>query len=77
MSFDERLKGCRRSVEARLDAALTDLPDSELAKAMRYAVSGGGKCLRGFLVLEGAAMHDVAEADALHAAHRNRSNPCL
>lgn len=68
MKFDERLNACRAAVEARLDQALSDLPESTLAEAMRYAVTGGGKRLRGFLVLEGAALHGIPQADAVHAA---------
>lgn len=68
MSFADRLKAAAASVEARLDDALAELPDSTLAEAMRYAVTGGGKRLRGFLVLEGAALHGIPEANALGAA---------
>lgn len=51
-----------------MHAALDDFPDSELTKAMRYAVTGGGKRLRAFLVMEGAALHEVPEAEALNGA---------
>jgi farnesyl diphosphate synthase len=68
VNFAQSLKAAAASVEARLDTALADLPHSALAEAMRYAVTGGGKRLRGFLVLESAALHGIAEADALGAA---------
>ncbi len=54
-------------VQARLDAALADGADVPVVQAMRYAVSGG-KRLRGFLVLEGAAIFGVAPAAAVSAA---------
>ena len=68
MNFRDHLKTCAGQIEAHLDRRLGDLPASELAEAMRYAVTGGGKRLRGFLVLEGAALHDVASEDAIGAA---------
>ena len=68
MSFHDRLKASANVVEAHLNLRLSVLPESELADAMRYAVTGGGKRLRGFLVLEGAALHDVAQSDAIGAA---------
>ncbi|WP_233588995.1 polyprenyl synthetase family protein [Falsigemmobacter faecalis] len=43
------------------------LPEGPVSEAMRYAVQGG-KRLRGFLVLESAALHGIAEAVALDAA---------
>ncbi|MDJ0640348.1 MAG: polyprenyl synthetase family protein [Paracoccaceae bacterium] len=55
-------------IEAHLNLRLSDLPESELTDAMRYAVTGGGKRLRGFLVLEGAALHNVPQTDAIGAA---------
>jgi len=38
-----------------------------VAAAMTYALSGG-KCLRGFLVMESAALHGIGAGDALPAA---------
>ncbi len=68
MNFHERLGFSADRIEQHLDQRLADLPPSELAKAMRYAVTGGGKRLRGFLVLESAALHDIAAKDAIGAA---------
>ena len=68
MSFETRLSDCARFVDAHLQVALSDLPDSVLAEAMRYAVTGGGKRLRAFLVLESAAVHDVPMEVALNSA---------
>ncbi len=53
-----------RPVLARALAGHGDLP---VAAAMRYA-TGGGKGLRGFLVMEGAALHGVAPEAAAWAA---------
>ncbi len=39
-------------------AAEIDRHDGQIAKAMRYAVQGG-KCIRGFLVMESARLHGV------------------
>ena len=68
MSFKERLGVCVSAIEDHLDARLNELPASELTRAMRYAVTGGGKRLRGFLVLESAALHDIRVVDAIGAA---------
>ena len=68
MSFKERLGVCASAIEDHLDARLNELPASELTRAMRYAVTGGGKRLRGFLVLESAALHDIRVVDAIGAA---------
>lgn len=54
-------------IEACLLAAVAELPDSTVRAAMAYALRGG-KRLRGFLVLEGAALHGVPAAQAVHAA---------
>ena len=59
-----------RVVEAALDA-LMPLPDGHerrLMEAMRYATLGGGKRLRGFLVLEVASLFAVAQACAARVA---------
>ncbi len=67
MIFQERLAADAALVEARLLAALEGRADQPVTQAMRYAVRGG-KRLRGFLVLEGARMHGLAEDRALGAA---------
>ncbi|WP_323043120.1 farnesyl diphosphate synthase [Gemmobacter sp.] len=46
---------------------MAGLPDQPVCHAMRYAVTGG-KRLRGFLVLESAALHGIAADAALDAA---------
>jgi farnesyl diphosphate synthase len=54
------------SVEASLDALLPPIDTAEhrLVDAMRYAALGGGKRLRGFLVMEVAGIFGVATACA-------------
>lgn len=74
MSFQERLGQCAADVEKFLDLMLqrfdTMRPTTgvDLAVAMRYAVLGGGKRLRAFLVLESAALHDISQNRAIFAA---------
>ncbi|WOI55406.1 farnesyl diphosphate synthase [Palleronia sp. LCG004] len=71
MSFRDALDGAAAEVEARL---LQAVPGRDpLHDAMRHALTGG-KRLRGFLVIEGARLHDVGDAvtaaaaiEALHA----------
>lgn len=67
MNFAERLCAAASETEKRLRDAIAALPESDLRAAMDYAVTGG-KGLRGFLVLESAALHGVDRAQALNAA---------
>jgi farnesyl diphosphate synthase len=67
VTFQERLAADAALCEARLLAALEGRADQPVTDAMRYAVRGG-KRLRGFLVLEGARMLGVGEAQAVSAA---------
>ncbi len=60
------LNAAARLTEERLQAAL-GTADGPIAEAMRYAALGG-KCLRGFLVLESARVHGVAQQAAVPAA---------
>jgi farnesyl diphosphate synthase len=63
--FAEALSGAARRAERALEACLPPEQgqpgEAELAAAMRYAVLGGGKRLRAFLLLE------VAAIECLHA----------
>lgn len=54
-------------IGAHLDAALAPRGDAPVAQAMRHALRGG-KRLRGFLVLAGAALHGIPQAGAIDAA---------
>ncbi len=67
MSFPDRLAAVQRMVEERLDHRLAGMGDEPVVQAMRYAVTGG-KRLRAFLVLEGAALHGIADHQSLDAA---------
>lgn len=67
MNFPERLAVDRALVDARLRVAFKGRADHAVTDAMRYAVTGG-KGLRGFLVLEGARMLGVGEAQGVSAA---------
>lgn len=49
-----------------------DAPENRLYDAMRYSAMAGGKRLRPFLVMQGAAMLNVAESCALRAPRRWR-----
>ncbi len=67
MSFAAILTRDAAAIEARLMAALEGRADVPVVEAMRYAMRGG-KRLRGFLVLEGARMHGLTDAQAISAA---------
>ncbi len=65
--FAARLKAVQTAVGAAVTAALADRPDVPVVHAMRYAAAGG-KRLRAFLVLEGARLHGLSDAQAMPAA---------
>lgn len=64
------LEESAKAVEAELDRLLTreDAPEKRLVEAMRYAVLGGGKRVRPFLVMETAKLFAVAEQARLRTA---------
>ncbi|MBT0957613.1 polyprenyl synthetase family protein [Alphaproteobacteria bacterium KMM 3653] len=66
MSFQDALGAAAALVEARLVAAIEDAGDLPVHHAMAYGVRGG-KGLRGFLVMQSAALHGVEEARAVTA----------
>ncbi len=66
MSLTAALTRARDLAEAEIAQALSGI-DLSVADAMGYAVRGG-KGLRGFLVLESAALHGVANAAKVAAA---------
>ena len=73
MSFEDRLRHCADAVERILDITLqsvgtTRIIPGNISDPMRYAVLGGGKRLRAFLVLESAALNDIPENRAIFAA---------
>ncbi len=67
MSFKARLTAAQDQIAQALTAHLSEFGDDNIAQGMRYATNGG-KRLRGFLVLESAALFDVPAAQAVHAA---------
>ncbi|WP_210530091.1 polyprenyl synthetase family protein [Rubellimicrobium arenae] len=66
LSFDAALARARAAAEAELRRALSGEP-GPVAAAMLYACEGG-KGLRGFLVMEGARLHGLTDAQAAPAA---------
>jgi farnesyl diphosphate synthase len=78
MAFKEELEGAGRLVEARLEAllggkakashAVPGPAKSDLPEAMRYAVLGGGKRLRPFLLMQSARLFGVSEDASVDAA---------
>jgi farnesyl diphosphate synthase len=67
VTFPALLATSTRLTKTRLDAALDGLDDEPVIHAMRYTVQGG-KGLRGFFVLESAALHGIAPENAVAAA---------
>lgn len=65
--FAARLMQAQAAIASHLGQGMAGLPDQPVVQAMRYAVTGG-KRLRGFLVLESAALHGIAAPGALDAA---------
>lgn len=73
MTFEDKMAAVARLVEQRLTDLLTRArgpgrPPERLAEAMRYAVLGGGKRLRPFLLIEAAGLFGIREENALNAA---------
>jgi farnesyl diphosphate synthase len=65
--FATALGVAAQHTEARLQAEIAALPESNVRAAMAYAARGGKK-LRGFLVLESARLHGVPAVMAVQAA---------
>ena len=70
MDFAARLESDAAAIEAVLDAILAPRPDwpDRLAAAMRYAVLGGGKRLRPFILIETARLLGSEGSGVLRAA---------
>jgi farnesyl diphosphate synthase len=64
------LAAAAQQIELALDQLLPreEGPEGRLFAAMRWGAMGGGKRLRGFLVIEGARQFGVAQDSALRAA---------
>ena len=67
MTFEAVLKAQAGAIGAALESYLADMPGSTIADGMRYATSGG-KRLRGFLVLESAALFEAPRESHMLAA---------
>ncbi len=69
MAFPQELERVANLIEARLDELIppeaTRSGEARLIEAMRYAVLGGGKRLRPYLLMEAARLFGVAEGAAL------------
>ena len=64
--FKARLALAAEAVQGCLDGAMAPLADVPVVHGMRWACNGG-KRLRGFLVLEGAALYGVSASRAVMA----------
>ena len=65
--FQDALSAAAERIDRHLAAVLADRPDLPVIEGMRYALRGGKK-LRGFLVLESAALHGIPPAQAIWPA---------
>ncbi|HYZ33219.1 MAG TPA: farnesyl diphosphate synthase [Crenalkalicoccus sp.] len=70
LSLPRAMAEAAEEIDAALDALLPPVegPEARLYEAMRYAAIGGGKRMRGFLVLEGARQFSVSRQAALRVA---------
>jgi len=70
LSLSDAMAAAAAEIDQALDVVLPpeDGPEAPLYAAMRYAAIGGGKRLRGFLVLEGARQFGVSRQAALRVA---------
>lgn len=70
LALTRAMTGAAKEIDEALDTLLppAEGPESRLFEAMRYAAIGGGKRLRGFLVLEGARQFGVSRTAALRVA---------
>lgn len=65
--FSEGLARAAASIDMHLQSVLENLPDLPVVQGMGYA-AGGGKRLRGYLVLESARLHGVSPERAIWPA---------
>ena len=67
--LSDAMKECGVLVENELDKLIVvpNTPEKKVAEAMRYAVLGGGKRLRPFLLMEVAGLFNVTPTGALRA----------
>ncbi|MFD1341616.1 polyprenyl synthetase family protein [Litorisediminicola beolgyonensis] len=67
MNFETALASRAAEIGGFLSERLADLPEGPVTEAMRYSLDGG-KRLRGFLVIESAAIFGIPSAHAMPAA---------
>lgn len=70
LTLPDAMSAASEEMDVALDRLLPRVEGAEarLFEAMRYSTIGGGKRLRGFLVLQGARQFNVAETAALRVA---------
>ena len=70
LSLARAMAAAAADIDEAMDALLPPVegPEARLFEAMRYAAIGGGKRMRGFLVLEGARQFGVCRDAALRVA---------
>jgi farnesyl diphosphate synthase len=70
VNFDNALAAAANAVDRELEALLpaTEELEHRLFDAMRYAVLGGGKRLRPFLVVAGGQLFDIEMAQSVRVA---------
>ena len=70
LALARAMAAAAEEIDEALDALLppAEGPEARLYEAMRYATIGGGKRLRGFLVLEGARQFSASRSSALRVA---------
>ena len=66
--FQEELAAAAAAVRACLSQELSGWGETPVIAGMRYALGAGGKGLRGYLVIAGAGLHDIAAEEARYAA---------
>ncbi len=65
--FKTKLTACANQIQAHFDTVLADFDQIDIVQAMAHATHGG-KRLRGFMVMESAALHDIDPAQSIWPA---------
>jgi farnesyl diphosphate synthase len=65
--FQDRISDCAAQVSACLKSVFSGFEDVPVVRAMDHATAGG-KRLRAFLVMEGARLHGIVDAQSVWAA---------
>ena len=67
MSFEARRASAAEAIETHFSKTLPAAPELPVIEGMRYATRGG-KRLRGFLTMEGAALYGISAEQSVYAA---------